>query len=65
MKTEIRQPVGDDDWMDYDPIIGTGTLHSIDFNENVKIISTRGIGFLADVDSVPVFRVPCVTRKVN
>ena len=60
-----QKPAADDELMDDNSIIGSGTLHSLDAEVNMKIIRPRGIGFLADVDTRPVFRVPCASRKVR
>lgn len=48
-----------------DPYIGSGSLHSNDsgFNADPVVVRSRPIGFLADVDQKPVYRVKAGKRE--
>ena len=47
----------------WEPIIGGPALHSVSGENEVKVIRSRPIGFGANIDAKPVYRVPARSRK--
>lgn len=61
------KPGSYDDWYWENPLMGTGSLHDVKSwgHDSPLLISSRPIGFMADISIKPRYSVRAPTRKIG